>query len=111
MILQTLINGMSNMKPPSYQEISKVKRYFEVSIHPTGTFLGRNDIFTQIEDHFKSEEFSEQQNLVAVFGLGGSRKTQIAISYAFNHRSDHDCVFFINASSTDSLNRDFTRIH
>lgn len=99
------------MQPPSYSETSEVKKYFEVSIHPTGTFLGRNDVLRQIEAHFKDEAFSEQQKRVAVYGLGGSGKTQLAVSFAFNHKNDYKSVFFINATSTDSLTRDFTRMH
>jgi hypothetical protein len=112
MMLQTLITGMSNMKPPSYSSASETsgKKYFEVPLQPTATFLGRDSVLSQIEAHY-SNAASNQQLRFAIHGLGGSGKTQIALKYAFNHRPDYDSIFFLNASSIDSLTRDFTKIH
>jgi len=112
MMLQTLITGMSNMQPPSYSstlEMSR-KKYFEVPLQPIATFLGRDSVLSRIEAHF-SNTASNQQLRFAIHGLGGSGKTQIALKYAFDHRPDYDSIFFVNASSIDSLIRDFTKIH
>ncbi|CZR55532.1 uncharacterized protein PAC_05420 [Phialocephala subalpina] len=112
-ILQTLISGMGDMRPPSYSSVSEAprKKYFEVPLRPTNTFLGRDSFLTQIQDHFNDPLMVGQQHRLAIHGLGGSGKTQIALTYAFNHRSDYDSVFFLNAASSDSLTRDFIKLH
>ncbi|KAF8849434.1 hypothetical protein BDZ45DRAFT_752800 [Acephala macrosclerotiorum] len=113
MILQTLISGMSDMRPPSYSSATEAskKKYFEVPLRPTNAFLGRDSFLTQIQDHFTDVSLAGQQHRLAIHGLGGSGKTQIALTYAFTHRSEYDSVFFLNAASSDSLTRDFTKLH
>jgi hypothetical protein len=86
-------------------------KHFEIPFQPTVNFQGRDVELQLIEDHFNSSPFLDQQLRVAIHGLGGVGKTQIALKYAFDHRSDYDSIFFLNASSIDSLTRDFAKIH
>lgn len=112
-VLHALVNGVANIKLPSSAETSRVstKTYFELPMAPANTFVGRDNYLQTIEDHFTSPEFSGQQRRLGIHGLGGSGKTQIAITYAFNHRPSYEAIFFINATSHDSAARDFSKIH
>jgi len=113
-LLRTLISGMSNMGGlPSYNTaIATIEKHFEVPQRPTATFVGREDILLDLENHFSRDRLtSTEQRRCALYGLGGSGKTQVALVFAFNHKSDYDNVFFISASSVDSITNAFNRIH
>jgi hypothetical protein len=86
-------------------------KHFEIPFQPTVNFQSRDVELQLIEDHFNSSPLLDQQLRVAIHGLGGVGKTQTALKYAFDHRSDYDSIFFLNASSIDSLTRDFAKIH
>jgi hypothetical protein len=86
-------------------------KHFEVPCQPVFNFQGRDVELQLIEDHFHSLTLQDQQLRIVIHGLGGVGKTQTALKYAFDHRSDYDSVFFLNASSVDSLIREFAKIH
>ena len=67
---------------------------------------------SKIQQHFhRGGSAKPQQRRCAIYGLGGSGKTQIALKYAFTHKSAYQNVFFINAASQSSAMADFIRIH
>jgi hypothetical protein len=86
-------------------------KHFEIPFQPTVNFQGRDIELQLVEAHFNSSPSLDQQLRVAIHGLGGVGKTQIAVKYAFDHRSDYDSIFFLNASSIDSLTGDFAKIY
>ena len=49
------------------------------------------------------------QRTFALCGLGGMGKTQITISYAFEHRQDYDAVLWAHADSRAKLSESFAR--
>ncbi|KAH7396320.1 hypothetical protein BKA66DRAFT_596980 [Pyrenochaeta sp. MPI-SDFR-AT-0127] len=112
-LLRMLISGMSNMSaPPSYGTvITQIEKHFEVPQRPTATFVGREDILQTINTHFDRVGSVAEQRRCALYGLGGSGKTQIALTFAFRHRSKYDNIFFINAASVDSVTNAFSKIH
>lgn len=112
-LLRILISGMSNMRPPpSYSTaVAQVEKHFEVPQRPTATFVGREDILHDLQKHFVRDEIVVEQRRCALYGLGGSGKTQIALTFAFKHRAKYDNVFFINATSVDSITNTFSKMH
>lgn len=115
-LLSTLIMAMDGIKPPpSYLAVTSAaedERRFEVPQQPTATFVSRADVMSEIQQHFHRDDITEpQQRRCAIYGLGGSGKTQVALKYAFTHKSSYQSVFFINAASQDSAVADFARIH
>ncbi|CUS07661.1 unnamed protein product, partial [Tuber aestivum] len=74
----------------------------------------RNSKFSGREDLIESlRRFSESNghNRIALHGLGGSGKTQIALEYLYRHASESDCdVFWVHGSGLPKFSEDFRAI-
>ncbi|CUS06658.1 unnamed protein product, partial [Tuber aestivum] len=74
----------------------------------------RNTKFTGREDLIESvTRFSERNghNRIALHGLGGSGKTQIALEYLYRHASESDCnIFWVHGSGLPKFCEDFRAI-
>jgi tetratricopeptide (TPR) repeat protein/transcriptional regulator with XRE-family HTH domain len=71
-------------------------------------FTGREPILNQIRSIFQSCHASGL--ILALTGLGGVGKTQIALEYAYTYRKCYQAIFWINAVTHDTLSNDFTMI-
>ncbi|RSM18703.1 hypothetical protein CDV31_002423 [Fusarium ambrosium] len=72
-------------------------------------FIPRPDINSKLDQllPFNSDEFHS----AALWGLGGSGKTQIALQYAYNRCRDPDCsVFWVHADTKATLTQDYKTI-
>lgn len=67
-------------------------------------FTGRSEILDQICTAFQSRQASGL--ILALSGLGGVGKTQIALEYAYCYRDLYQAIFWVNASTRDTLSTD-----
>ena len=74
-------------------------------------FTGRDRELAEIHEalHFSDTLLSVQKILV-LHGLGGIGKTQLAIQYAYSHQKDYTSVWWVNASTTQTLSESFLGI-
>ena len=74
-------------------------------------FTGRDRELAEIHEalHFSNTLLSAQKILV-LHGLGGIGKTQLAIQYAYIHQKDYTSVWWVNASTTQTLSEGFLGI-
>lgn len=79
-------------------------------IAETRLFYGRQDILCQIEDHLRPADTGTRLSSMALYGLGGIGKTQIALAYAYQRLGDLDAVFWISAENTCTIQQNFSRI-
>jgi transcriptional regulator with XRE-family HTH domain len=70
-------------------------------------FTGREDVLKQIRLLFQESTLTRP---VAITGLGGIGKTQVAIEYAWKHRQNYHTVLWIKADSLENLTREFLRL-
>ena len=72
----------------------------------------RNPVFTGREDILKqlSESLKTGQRILAICGLGGVGKTQVAIEYAYRHRDEYRALLWVRADSHKSLILDFVAL-
>ncbi|KAG0135840.1 hypothetical protein HOY82DRAFT_479690 [Tuber indicum] len=69
------------------------------------TFTGRKDIIARLKELLGDQNY----NRVALYGLGGSGKTQIALEYVHQHKGlSH--VFWVHGSSFLKFGEDYRRI-
>ena len=66
-------------------------------------FTDREDILQQIHESFTKGKADSPKQPIALSGLGGMGKTQIALEYAYRHREDYQVVLWANADSKEVL--------
>jgi hypothetical protein len=70
-------------------------------------FYGRTALLTAISSRLSEQNRKAGLAQVALFGLGGVGKTQIALEYAHGHFQDYKAIFWINAETNLKLAESF----
>ncbi|OJJ82646.1 uncharacterized protein ASPGLDRAFT_67545 [Aspergillus glaucus CBS 516.65] len=65
-------------------------------------FLGRQDKLVHLWEYLQPES-SESRNVAVLHGLGGMRKTQLAVRFARDHRNDFIAIFWLGAKDRDTV--------
>ncbi|WP_203751989.1 hypothetical protein [Actinoplanes cyaneus] len=88
--------------PPA--PLVSVDRLINLPCLPATAFLGRDELFADLGSHL------EQPVTVAVFGLGGVGKTEIALQYAHRALGRHRIVWWLPAHDTALLENGLSRL-
>ena len=73
-------------------------------------FTGRDRELSEIHEALHSPGAPLSERIIALHGLGGMGKTQLAIQYAYIHQKDYTSVWWVNASTTQTLSEGFLGI-
>lgn len=67
----------------------------------------------QLEEvlHDNIANADQKSRIAVVYGIGGAGKTQLALDYVQRHRHDYSAIFWIEASSRESIERDYVQIY
>lgn len=68
-------------------------------------FIGREAELSAIKEAFKGDD--ALRRTVILHGLGGIGKTQLAVSYATQHRNEYHAIFWLNGKDEDTLKQSF----
>ena len=74
---------------------------WNVPIYRNVNFTGRNSILKKLREDFTSDESASK--LIALHGLGGMGKTQIALEYCLRNAKDHPIVWWIRSEEKSNL--------
>ena len=68
-------------------------------------FLGRDDELALIRHHLQTGQATapSQAQAIAISGLGGIGKTQLALEYAYRYYQDYQAVLWARAESTETM--------
>jgi len=66
-------------------------------------FTGREEILMRIQTQLQARQAAALSQPQAISGLGGIGKTQIAVEFAYQHRSDYEVVLWVLSDSRESL--------
>ena len=67
-------------------------------------FVGRKEELIKMKEAF--QDHGSQQKVV-LLGLGGTGKTQLAITFLKKHRDIYPAIFWLNGKNEDTLKRSF----
>ena len=70
---------------------------------PNPAFTGRDAELKRLDEELQKRVEMPVTQTVAVHGLGGVGKTQLAVEYAWKHLDDYDAVFWVKADSPEAL--------
>lgn len=73
-------------------------------------FTGREDELNRLYRALLSEHTVALSHPQGISGLEGIGKTQTALEYAYQYRSDYSAVFWVNASSVTALTFDLVQL-
>ena len=72
-------------------------------------FVGQGSILAKMFTALSPKDVPHPQQTFALCGLGGMGKTQIALKYVFQHRSNYPVVLWAHADSRTKLGESFSR--
>ncbi|KAH0558819.1 hypothetical protein GP486_004539 [Trichoglossum hirsutum] len=105
--VQTLTYYQASQRFEPILEIPRRKTCFMVRFDQDPNFIGREDTIKEIGERFKM-----RQRRVAVAGIGGVGKSQIAIEYCYRYRDSHPeaNVFWVHASNYARFKEEYKNI-
>lgn len=96
-VLQDIQSELASLPVPTWPTIWNIP-------YPRNPFFtGRDKLLTRLSTAFKTGRAMALSQAQAISGLGGIGKTQIAIEYAYRHRSDYEAVLWVLSDTRESL--------
>ena len=97
--------------PTQMVEASTVpKEIFIVPYKRNVHFTGREKLIATLCTRLSGTARKQWNHQVALYGLGGIGKTQLALEYAYSHKEVYQRVFWISAATKETLWSDFQLI-
>src|SRR5271167_4756372 len=92
---------LMNLGPP---------RYYIMPYSRNDLFTGRKELLKFLRERLCDDNPQQYNHRVALYGLGGVGKTQLAIEYVYQYRNDYNPVFWINVADNSALLTGFKEI-
>lgn len=77
---------------------------------PSAPFVGRDLELARLHDEFARDNLEGMTRVVAIVGMGGVGKTQLAARFARAWRDDYDIVWWVNADLPLRIESDLARL-
>ena len=92
------------------KETAFPKAVWNVPFHRNPFFTGRENQLRQLHNSFTANEATALIPALAISGLGGIGKTQIAVEYAYRYSQDYQAVLWTRAHTVEALVSGFVAI-
>src|SRR5205085_1343773 len=73
-------------------------------------FTGRHNLLAHLRAKMVETNPKEYNHRVAIYGMGGVGKTQVALEYVYRYRDNYDGIYWITASDQAALLSGFHEI-
>ena len=98
--------------PNRRSQLPATNLIFKIPLEPVDTFVERRELSRHIERKLGSATLLRSPKcIIPIHGLGGIGKTQMALTYATRIRETYQVIYWIDATSMESIKADSTRLH
>lgn len=66
-------------------------------------FTGRDEILTLLSEKLRDTDIKKYNHRVAIYGMGGIGKTQLAIEHVHRNKAGYDSIFWISSPDQTAL--------
>ncbi|KAI4167531.1 MAG: hypothetical protein LQ343_007129 [Gyalolechia ehrenbergii] len=91
-----------------------VGQYANSSLRPVANYVPRPRLHQKIKEQLhdqKNNDGRDYTRVLVVYGLGGAGKSQLVLQYIQEYRRDYMAVFWIEAGSKETIERDYVQIY
>ncbi len=89
---------------------TQIQKYWSVPYQHNPFFIGRQELLEAIDQHLHAEQAVVPFQTLALHGLGGIGKTQVALEYAYQYGQRYQAVFWIEAETVETLQASFLQL-
>ncbi|KAL8719781.1 MAG: hypothetical protein Q9181_008020 [Wetmoreana brouardii] len=90
-----------------------VGHYANSSLRPVPNYVLRPGLHQKIKEALHDPDNDQEDNarILAVYGLGGMGKSQLVLNYIQEYRRDYQAIFWIEAGSKETIERDYIQVY
>src|SRR5271170_7393269 len=85
-------------------------RHFLMPYQRNPHFTGRDELLTLLNEKLRDVSAKKYSHRVAIYGMGGVGKTQVAIEYVHRNKAKYDSIFWISSADQAALLSGFQEI-
>src|SRR5271154_397741 len=94
---------MANLKPSGPDKTANASANKVIPYVHNPHFTGREKFLKTLREKLCGQEAKPHKHRVALYGMGGIGKTQVAIQYVYSYRDFYDRIYWIRAVDRTSL--------
>ena len=72
-------------------------------------FVGRKELLKNLRIKLCDVVSKQYNHRIALYGLGGCGKTQIAVEYIYRHFDEYQVILWISSSNIEKIEKDFAK--
>ena len=108
-----VVGHLQSPESPFAGRADFVGQYTNSSLRPVPNYVLRPRLHRKIKEqlHDPNSDGEEGARILVVWGLGGSGKSQLVLKYIREYQQDYTGVFWIEAGSKETIERDYVQIY
>jgi TIR domain/NB-ARC domain len=109
-IARGIRTAIEDLNIPLNHAVSSLPHIWNVPYPRNLFFTGHEDLLMNLATLLRVDQTAALTQSLAISGLGGVGKTQIALEYAYRYRNNYDAVFWTQGETRETLTSSFLTI-